>query len=99
MMDLLKYIDARLGEAATWASIATLLALAHVNIDPGLWHTVTMDGVIASSLLGILLAEGGKKPPAAIALDVLQDAVALLRPSPSGSAASGHLPGNLPPAP
>lgn len=71
-MDLLKYINARLGESSTWASIAGLLLLAHVSVPAGAWQSVTMVGIIASGGLGVLLTEAGNKPSAQVAEDVIK---------------------------
>ena len=40
MLNLLKLFDARMGEPSTYASIAVLLGLLNVNVDPGVMHTV-----------------------------------------------------------
>lgn len=72
MLDLLKYLDARLGEPGTWASIAAMLVLAHVSVDPGTWHVITAYGIIIAGLLGVVLREIGNKPPMQIANDVAQ---------------------------
>ena len=42
MMDLLKYLNARLGEASTLAGITGLLALLHVHLDPGVVKDITL---------------------------------------------------------
>lgn len=79
MLDLVKYLNARLAEPATWASIAMLLGLAHVSVDPGLWSTITAYGVIGAGLLGIVLREAGNKPTTQIAVDVVETLAAAIR--------------------
>lgn len=96
MLDLIKTLDARLGEPSTWASIAGLLVLAHVNVDPGVWHQITEYGVVAASALGMLLAEIGKKPVVQIAADVMATLAAALRAMPAGSATSSTAAGTPP---
>ncbi len=72
MMDLLKYANARLGEASTWSAITALLIGLHLSVDPGLMHTITIYVPIVTGLLGVVIADAeNKKPPAAIAEDVL----------------------------
>ena len=77
-MDILKYLAARLREPSTWASIAALLAVAHVNVDPGLWATVTAWGVIAAGVLGVVLTEVGHKTSAQVAEDALAAVLPLI---------------------
>lgn len=72
MMDLLKYVAARLNESGTWATIAAMLTAAHVQVDPGLWKDITFYGIMIAGALGVLIREQGSKPTAMIALDVLQ---------------------------
>jgi len=71
MMDLLKFLDARLGEPSTYAGLAALLMAMNVNVDPGLWHQITLYGTVASGVLAALLSETGTQPPAQVALDAL----------------------------
>ena len=71
MMELLKYLNARLGEASTWAAFAGLLSAAHVHVDPGFWQSVTLYGVIGSGAIAVLLREMGTKPSDAVAADVV----------------------------
>jgi hypothetical protein len=92
MLDLIKTLDARLGEPSTWASIAGLLVLAHVNVDPGLWHQITEYGVVAASALGMLLAEIGKKPVVQIAADVMATLATALRAMPAPTPTTGTAP-------
>lgn len=76
MTDLLKFIDDRLGEPSTYASLATLLALLHVNVDPGLMHAITLWGAGAAAVLGFLLTEKASgKTPTQILNDLLAAAV------------------------
>lgn len=83
MMDLLKYLNARLAEPATWAAIATLLALLHVNIDPGLWHQITLWGSVVSGALGVLLTERGSVPTAQLMADTVNSFVTLVKAMPT----------------
>ena len=79
MMDLLKYLNARLGEASTLAGITGLLALLHVHVDPGVIKDITLYAPLVTGVLSILLADAAaKKPPAAIAQDVLTGILAAL---------------------
>ena len=72
MMDLLKYLNARLGEASTLAGITGLLALLHVHVDPGLVKDITLYMPLVTGVLSILLADvSAKKTPAAVVQDVL----------------------------
>lgn len=57
MLNLLKFLDDRIGEASTWSAISALLIALHINVDPGLWHAITLWGGGASGVLGILIAE------------------------------------------
>ncbi len=80
MLDLLKLLDSRLGEPSTWAGIGTLLIAAHVSVDPGVWHTVTLWGTIGASALAAVLSEVGTgKTPAQIAQDGLAALIAAVR--------------------
>ncbi len=79
MMDLLKYLNARLGEASTLAGITGLLALLHVHIDPGVVKDITLYAPLVTGVLSILLADASaKKTPAAVAQDVLGGILAAL---------------------
>lgn len=79
MMDLLKYLNARLGEASTLAGITGLLALLHVHVDPGVVKDITLYAPLVTGVLSILLADNSaKKPPAAVAQDVLAGILAAL---------------------
>lgn len=90
-MDLLKFIDARLGESSTYASLAVLLALVHVNVDPGTMHVAALWGAVAASVLGVVLAEvGSGKTVPQIASDALGAFLAALKvmPAPAPTTAS-----------
>ena len=79
MMDLLKYLNARLGEASTLAGITGLLALLHVHVDPGVVKDITLYAPVVTGVLSILLADAAaKKPTAAVAQDVLTGILAAL---------------------
>ena len=78
MMNLLKYLDARMGEASTWSAIAGLLLALHVNVDPGLWKAITLWGTGFSGLLGIAIAESSSgKAGTQVARDILNALVTL----------------------
>ena len=77
MMELLRYVDARLGEASTWSAIATFLLAMHVNIDPGVMHAITIWGTGASAALAFMIAEkGAGKTSSQMAQDILDALVA-----------------------
>ena len=79
MMDLLKYLNARLGEASTLAGITGLLALLHVHLDPGVVKDITLYAPLVTGVLSILLVDASaRKPPAAVAQDVLAGILAAL---------------------
>ena len=79
MMDHLKYLNARLGEASTLAGITGLLALLHVHVDPGVVKDITLYAPLVTGVLSILLADvSAKKTPAAVAQDVLAGILAAL---------------------
>ncbi len=89
MRGLLVYLDARLGESSTWASISAALVAAHINVPPGLWTQVTLWGAILAAGAGVLLREAGNKPPATVAADVLavlKDAVTTAPAEPAAAA-------------
>lgn len=71
MMDVLKYIVARLNEASTWTALTGLLVAAHVNVSPGMVHDMSLYGAILAGVAGVFIKEQGSKPTAQIAMDVL----------------------------
>ena len=75
MSELIGYLATRLGEATTWATIAALLTVAHIKVDPGIWQDVTLYGVMVAGALGVLIRERGTKADALIALDVLEQII------------------------
>lgn len=83
MMDLLKFLDARMGEPSTYASLALLLGMMHVNVDPGVLHTISLWGAVAAGVLGVVLAEIGTKTPAQVAGDALAAFVAAVKAMPT----------------
>ena len=91
-MDLLKYLNARLGEASTLAGITGLLALLHVHVDPGVVKDITLYAPLVTGVLSILLADvSAKKTPAAVAQDVLAGILAALpavQPGPTATSAA-----------
>ena len=89
MMDLLKYLNARLGEASTLAGITGLLALLHVHVDPGVVKDITLYAPLVTGVLSILLADvSAKKTPAVVAQDVLAGILAALPAVQPGPAAT-----------
>ena len=78
MMNLLKYIDDRMGEASTWSAIAALLVALHVNVDPGLMKAITIWGTGFAGVLGFLIAENSSgKAGIQVAQDILNALVAI----------------------
>jgi len=72
MRDFLVYLDARLKEGATWASISVALLALHINVDPGMWQQITSWGMVAAVTFGVLLKDAGTKSFTASAFDTLQ---------------------------
>jgi hypothetical protein len=88
MMSLLKFADARMGEPSTWAALAAVLGLLHVNIDPGLLHTISLWGSVGAGVLGVILTEtGAGKPALQVASDSFAAFVAAIKamPPPTGT--------------
>lgn len=78
MLNLLKYLDARLGEASTWSALAALFLALHVNIDPGVWKAITLWGTVGSAGLGFLITEASSgKTAGQTAQDILAALVTL----------------------
>ena len=78
MMNLLTYIDDRMGEASTWSAIAALLVALHVNVDPGLMKAITIWGTGFAGVLGFLIAENSSgKAGIQVAQDILNALVAI----------------------
>jgi len=76
MIGFLKYLDARAGEASTWATIAALFAALHVNVSGEAWSAITTWGLGAAALLGIFLKESeAGKSSGQIARDIAQELV------------------------
>lgn len=69
-MGILLFLASRLKEGSTYAAIGTALALLHLNVDPGLMHTVSLFGALVSVVLGIVIADQGK-PVGTVVSDVL----------------------------
>lgn len=99
MRSLLLYLDARFGEASTYAGLAAILTAAHVSVDPGLLHAVTLWGVVVSGVLAIVLREAGNKPPGQIATDVLAAVVAGIKAMPEPAAPPAPAPVPVPATP
>ncbi len=96
MRDLLRYLDARFGEASTYAGLAAMLAAAHVSVDPGVLHAVTLWGIVLSGALAVLISDAGNKPVPMVATDVLATLVAGIKAMPgatTGAAATVPAPG------
>lgn len=83
MLNLLKYLDARMGEPSTWASIAMMLGMLGVNLDPGVTHTMAVWGAVASAVLGAVLGEVGTKPTSQIANDAMTALVTAIKAMPT----------------
>jgi hypothetical protein len=89
MMTLLTFAAARLREPSTYASLAVLLALAHVNVDPGALHTMSALGGVIAAVLGISLTEASAgKTPLKIASDAFAAFVAAVKALPSWAASA-----------
>lgn len=84
MMDLLKQINARLGEPSTWASIGLMLGMLHLNIDTGTWSQISLWGAVLSGALGVFLKEQGSDAP--VASDVIAALVDGIKKMPSSEA-------------
>jgi hypothetical protein len=83
MLNLLKFVDARLGEPSTWASLAGMLAMVNINVDPGVLHTISLWGAVGAAVLGVLIAETGSgKTTAQIATDAFNTLVAAIKAMP-----------------
>lgn len=77
LMTFLRFLDERLGEPSTYASLAIMFSLANVNVDPGVWKVATMYGGVAAAGLGFLLREASSgKTVAQIVSDTLAAIVA-----------------------
>ena len=85
MMDLIKYVLARLNEASTWTAIGMLLAMLHINVDPGMLHTASLWAAILSGAAGVLIAENGKKSGMQVAEDVMQSIVTGIKAMPANA--------------
>jgi len=79
MLALLKMLDARLSEPSTYAGLSAVLLALNVNIDPGIWHQVTLYGTVGAGIGAMLLAEIGNKPPMQVAVDVIEALAAGLK--------------------
>jgi hypothetical protein len=86
MLNLLKYAEARLGEASTFNAIAIALAALHYNVDPGLLHTLTVWGAMVATVLGAIIPEiGTGRTPLGVASDAFAAFVAAIRAAPPGT--------------
>lgn len=56
-MTFLTYILTRLREASTWAGLATILAVMHIDIDPGLLKQITLAGTALAGLAAYFIPE------------------------------------------
>lgn len=84
MLNLLKILNARMGEPSTYASIAILLAAGGHSMDAGTLQTIANYGVVVAAALGVLISEAGdKKPALQIAEDVAKAAVAGIKAMPA----------------
>jgi hypothetical protein len=83
MMNLLKFIAARMDEPSTYASIAGMLVLLNINVSPGLMSAISLWGGIGSGVLGIILSEtAGGKTKLQIAQDAFQGLINAVRAMP-----------------
>lgn len=64
-MKIIAYLDSRLREPSTWASMAAMLGGAGVAVPSGLWQYVAMTGMGAAGILGVILAERSTPAPKA----------------------------------
>src|SRR5271169_2292507 len=85
MMNLLKYLDARLSEPSTYAGMSAMLIAANINIDPGIWHMITLWGGVASGVLATILAEVGTASPSQLAGDAVNALVAAVQAMPAAA--------------
>ena len=85
MMDLIKYVLARLNEASTWTAISTLLAILHINVDAGALHAASLWAAVLSGAAGVLIAEQGKKPGMQVAEDVMTSIVNGIKAMPANT--------------
>jgi hypothetical protein len=93
LLDILKFADARLREPSTWAGLAVLLGMLHVNVDPGVWQTLTLWGTVGAGGLAVLLSEAGGKPGVQVGEDVLAAlTTALKAAAPAAAAATEEAP-------
>jgi hypothetical protein len=83
MLALLKMLDARLSEPSTYAGLSAVLLALNVNIDPGIWHQVTLYGTVGAGIGAMLLSEIGNKPPMQVAVDVIEALAIGLKAIPS----------------
>ena len=97
MLDILKFVDARLREPSTWSGLAVLLGLLHLNVDAAVWQVVTLWGTAAAAGLAILLSEAGSKPAVQVGEDVLAALSAALKAAaPASAPAPAVAPGDAP---
>jgi hypothetical protein len=64
LRDVAVYVDARLREPSSWATIAAALVYVGVKVDPAMWGHIVDVGVAFAGLAGVFLAEKGKTPAA-----------------------------------
>lgn len=83
MRELLTYLDARLGEPSTYAGIAVLLGLMHVNVPAGVMQSASLWGAVIAGAMSMLLQEMGKKPGMQVADDVLGALVSGIKAMPA----------------
>lgn len=65
MTSLSGFIVARLREPSTYASIAALIGILHLNIDPGAIQAMALWGGVAAAVMGAILTEGTPGRPVA----------------------------------
>ncbi len=56
-MNALASLAARFKEPSSWAGIGSMLALLHLNLDPGLVNSVTLIGAGLAGLVAFFVPE------------------------------------------
>ncbi len=56
-MNALASLAARFKEPSSWAGIGSVLAIVHVNLDPGLINSITLIGAVLAGLVAFFVPE------------------------------------------
>ncbi len=56
-MDLLASLAARFKEPSSWAGIGSVLAVLHLNLDPGLVNSIAMIGAGVAGVIAFIVPE------------------------------------------